>query len=185
MKGLRSNRNYYTIYLKSRQQHEVCAIAKIYISFPFFPLRDFFYRGIARTLAAYQNISCMKKEQIKVEAKVCTKCKVEKPISDFRIHGKSLFILNQCRSCEKEIALARSKAKKGNPAPVASSTFTITTKKGKEFQASLKPTPGCRKATNGENVLYFPAGTTRDEARSAFSIHFNCPMTGISTVVVE
>jgi len=129
----------------------------------------------------------MKKEQIKVEAKVCTKCNVEKPISDFRVHGKSLFILNQCRSCEKEIALARARAKKGNPIPAATtpSTFTITTKKGKEYQASLEPTPGSRKASNGENVLYFPAKTTRDEARSAFSIHFNCPMTGISTAVVE
>ena len=129
----------------------------------------------------------MKKEQIKVEAKVCTKCNVEKPISDFRIHGKSLFILNQCRSCEKEIALARARAKKGNSAPTTpvTTTFTITTKKGKVFQASLEPTPGSRKATNGENVLYFPVGTTRDEARSAFAIHFNCPMTGIATEVVE
>ena len=132
----------------------------------------------------------MKKEQIKVEAKVCTKCNIEKPISDFRIHGKSLFILNQCRSCEKSIALARSNAKKGNPAPThpatpATTSFTITTKKGKEFQVFLEAIPGFRKATNGEHILYFAEGTTRDEARSAFSFHFNCPMTGISTEVVE
>jgi hypothetical protein len=186
MNGLRSNRNYYTIYLKSRQQHEVCAIAEFYISFPFFPLRDFFYRGIARTLAAYQNISHMKKEKEQSETKVCTKCNTEKPIEDFRTH-KSGFSLNQCRSCEKEIALARARAKKGNPIPAATtpSTFTITTKKGKEFQASLEPIPKGRKATMGENTLYFHAGTTRDEARSAFSAHFLCSMTGIATEVVE
>lgn len=133
----------------------------------------------------------MKKEQIKFEAKVCTKCNVEKPISDFRIHGKSLFILNQCRSCEQEIALARAHAKKNNPAPTEpatpiSSTFTITTKKGKEFQASLEPIPVGRKATNGEHTLYFLPGTTRDEARAIFVIRYNCgSMTGISTAVVE
>ena len=135
----------------------------------------------------------MKKSENQPEAtqpkpKVCTKCNTEKPTEDFRIHGgKSHFVLNQCRSCEKEIALARARMKKGHPLPAAATptTFTITTKKGKEFHASLEPTPGSRKATNGENVLYFPAGTTRDEARSAFAIHFNCQMTGISTEVVE
>jgi hypothetical protein len=124
------------------------------------------------------------------KTKVCTKCNSELPIESFRTHGTSGFVLNQCRSCEKSIALARSKAKKGTfaptePATPSTTTFTITTKKGKEFQASLEPTSGSRKATNGENVLYFPAGTTRDEARSAFAIHFNCQMTGISTEVVE
>lgn len=127
-------------------------------------------------------------ETIQPKTKLCTKCNTEKPTEEFRTH-KSGYTLNQCRSCEKEIALARSKAKKGNPAPTepatTSPTFTITTKKGKEFQASLEPIPGGRKATNGEHTLYFPTGTTRDEARSAFAIHFNCQMTGISTEVVE
>ena len=138
----------------------------------------------------------MKKSEKQPEAtqpktKVCTKCNTEKPIEDFRIHGTSGYVLNQCRSCEKEIALARARAKKGTPASTevttlnTSTTFTITNKKGKKYQASLESTPGSRKATNGENVLYFPAGTTRDEARSAFAIHFNCQMTGISTEVVE
>jgi len=129
----------------------------------------------------------MKKEKEQSETKVCTKCNSELPIENFRTH-KSGYVLNQCRSCEKEIALARARAKKGNPLSVAATptTFTITTKKGKEFQASFEPIPGGRKATNGEHTLYFPAGTSRDEARSAFSIHFNCPtMTGISTAVVE
>jgi hypothetical protein len=133
----------------------------------------------------------MKKSEKQPEAtqpktKVCTKCNSELPIENFRIH-KSGYVLNQCRSCEKEIALARARTKKGNPLPAAATptTFTITTKKGKEFLASLEPTSGSRKATNGDNVLYFPAGTTRDEARSAFAIHFNCQMTGISTEVVE
>jgi hypothetical protein len=128
-----------------------------------------------------------KPEAIQPKTKVCTKCNIEKPFEDFRIHGTSGFVLNQCRFCEKEISLARARMKKGTPTPAATipSNFTITTKKGKEFQASLEPTPGSRKATNGENVLYFPAGTTRDEARTAFSIHFNCSMTGISTEVVE
>jgi len=123
-------------------------------------------------------------EANKPKPKVCTKCNTEKPIEDFRTH-KSGYVLNQCRSCEKEIALARSKAKKGTPVPVTSSTFIITTKKGKEFQASMEPTPGSRKATNGEHTLYFPSETTRDESRSAFATHFSCPMTGISTEVVE
>lgn len=134
----------------------------------------------------------MKKSEKQSEAtqpktKICTKCNSELPIENFRIHGTSHFVLNQCRSCEKEIALARARAKKGNPIPAAATptNFTITTKKGKEFQASFERTSGSRKATNGENVLYFPAGTTRDEARSAFAIHFNCQMTGISTEVVE
>ena len=125
-------------------------------------------------------------EATQPKTKVCTKCNSELSIENFRTH-KSGYVLNQCRSCEKEIALARTHAKKGTPTPAAATptNFTITTKKGKEFQASLEPTPGSRKATNGENVLYFPEGTTRDEARSAFAIHFNCQMTGISTEVVE
>jgi hypothetical protein len=133
----------------------------------------------------------MKKEQIKVEAKVCTKCNVEKPISDFRIHGKSLFVLNQCRSCEKAIALARARAKKGNPihtdpvTPTTPTTFTITTKKGKEYLVSLEPITGSRKVTNGEHTLYFPVGTTKDEGRSAFVKHVGCSMHGVSTQVVE
>jgi hypothetical protein len=134
----------------------------------------------------------MKKTEKQPEAnqpktKVCTKCNSELPIENFRIHGTSGFVLNQCRSCEKSIALARSQAKKGTftPATPAPTTFTITTKKGKEFQASLEPIPGGRKATNGENVLYFPAGTTRDEGRLAFATHFSCLMTGISFGVVE
>jgi len=129
-------------------------------------------------------------EAIQPKTKTCTKCNSELPIENFRTH-KSGYILNQCRSCEKSIALARShQAKKSTiattePATPSTTTFTITTKKGKEFQASLEPIPSGRKATNGENVLYFPAGTTRDEARSAFAIHFNCQMTGISTEVVQ
>ena len=133
----------------------------------------------------------MKKSENQPEAtqpktKDCTKCNSELTIENFRTH-KSGYVLNQCRSCEKEIALARARAKKGSPLPsiTAPSAFTITTKKGKEFQASLEPTSGSRKATNGEHILYFPAGTTRDEARSAFATHFSCPMTGISTEVVE
>ena len=125
-------------------------------------------------------------ETTQPKTKTCTKCSSELPIENFRTH-KSGYVLNQCRSCEKEIACARARAKKGNPLPTAAmpTIFTITTKKGKEFQVSLEPTPGTRKATNGENILYFPAGTTRDEARSAFATHFCCPMTGISTEVVE
>lgn len=133
----------------------------------------------------------MKKSEKQAEAnkpktKVCAKCATEKPIEDFRIHGTSGFVLNQCRICEKEASLARIRSKKGNPSPSTTlSTFTITTKKGNEFQASLELIPGGRKATNGEQTLYFPAGTTRDEARSAFSTHFLCSMTGIATEVVE
>ena len=125
-------------------------------------------------------------EATQTKTKVCTKCNSELPIENFRVH-KNSFVLNQCRECERSVALARAKFKKGNPLPsiIAPSTFTITTKKNKEFHASLEPTSGSRKATNGENVLYFPVGTTRDEARSAFAIHFNCQMTGISTEVIE
>ena len=128
----------------------------------------------------------MKKEKEQSETKVCTKCNTEKPIEDFRTH-KSGYVLNQCRSCEKSIALARSQAKKGTltPATPSTTTFTITTKKGKEFQVSLEPTPGCRKVTNGEHTLYFPVGTTKDEGRSAFVKHVGCSMHGVSTQVVE
>jgi len=153
--------------------------------------RDFFVRVIIHILAEHQKIPQMKKSEKQSETtqpktKVCTKCNSELSIENFRTH-KSGYVLNQCRSCEKEIALARSKAKKGNPLPAAATptTFTITTRKGNEFQASLEPIPGGRKVTNGEHTLYFPAGTTRDQGRLIFSNHFNCQMTGISTEVVE
>jgi hypothetical protein len=144
------------------------------------------------TLAEHQKIPQMKKSEKQPEVtqpktKVCTKCNIEKPIEDFRIHGSSGFVLNQCRICEKEIALARARMKKGNPIPAAATptTFIITNRKGKEFLVSLEPTPGCRKVTNGEHTLYFPVGTSKDEGRSAFVKHFGCSMNGVSTQVVE
>ena len=125
-------------------------------------------------------------EAFQPKTKTCTKCNIEKSTEEFRTH-KSGYVLNQCRSCEKEIALARVHAKKGNPIPIAATptTFTIATRKGKEFQASLEPIPGGRKVTNGEHTLYFPVGTTKDEGRSAFVKHVGCSMHGVSTQVVE
>ena len=127
----------------------------------------------------------MKKEKTIPESKICTKCGKDKSIAEYRTH-KSGFILNQCRQCEKDIAKKRIEDKKGKTATatVSSSLFSITTKKGKVFEASLKPIKGYRKASAGEKVLYFKQAT-RDEARSAFSAHFSVPPTGIKTEIVE
>lgn len=128
------------------------------------------------------------KEKTVPDSKVCKICGQDKPIAEYRTH-KSGFILNQCRQCEKDIAKKRIEDKKGKPttatAAVLSALFTITTKKGKVFEASLEPIKGGRKAFEGEKVLYFKEGTTRDEARAAFSVHFSVPPTGIKTEIVE
>jgi hypothetical protein len=127
----------------------------------------------------------MKKEKIIPESKICTKCGTDKPIADFRTH-KSGFILNQCRQCEKDIAKQRivNKSVKKN-AETVSSLITITTKKGKVFEASLTPIKGGRKASVADKVLYFKEGTTRDEARAGFSVYYSVPQTGISSEIVE
>lgn len=117
----------------------------------------------------------MKKSEKQPEAtqpksKTCTKCNIEKPIEDFRTH-KSGYVLNQCREREKKTAFARIQAKKGTPSsatPESPTTFTIKTKKGKEFTVSTEPFAGARMVTNGEHTVYFTFGTGKDVARSAF-----------------
>jgi hypothetical protein len=133
----------------------------------------------------------MKKSEKRPEAtqpqtKVCNRCHTEKDINEFRTH-KSGYVLNQCRSCEKAVALARSRSKKGIPAPIETdspSIFTITTKKGKEYKVTTETFSGARMVTNGEHTLYFPVGTSKDASRSAFSSYYGSS-TGISTKIVE
>lgn len=133
----------------------------------------------------------MKKSEKQPEAtqpktKTCRHCGVLRPIENFRVH-KSSYVLGVCRDCEREISRNRARSKKVIPTTESKNlaTITIKTKKGKEFIVSTDPSSGARMVTNGEHTLYFPAGTSKDEARSAFASHFACPTSGISTKIVE
>ena len=116
----------------------------------------------------------MKKEKIEVTEKVCRRCGILKPIADFRTRPFG-FTLNQCKCCERELAIAR------RTKAVIPETITITTKSGKMVEASLKPINGGRMTTSPltEKVLYFSPTVNRDTARIAFSAHANIPRTGI------
>jgi|GEM_PF-5772888 hypothetical protein len=134
----------------------------------------------------------MKKSEKQPEAtqpktKVCNRCHQEKPIqSDYRIH-KSGYVLTVCRVCEREISRNRARSKKVIPTTESKTpaTFTIKTKRGKEFIVSTEAFVGARMVTNGEHTLYFPAGSSKDDTRSAFISHFKCHTTSISTKIIE
>jgi NAD-dependent SIR2 family protein deacetylase len=129
----------------------------------------------------------MTKKAKTIETKVCTKCGETKPTTDFRIH-KSGFHLNQCRECERAANRARTaarKAAKGSPAPT---TFSVTTKSGKEYQVSSVAILGGRKvvSTASDKVIFTAPEVSRDEARAIYAAYAGVPNTGISaTKVVE
>jgi len=114
------------------------------------------------------------------EKKTCNRCNTEKELSEFRVHKskKGTYVLNQCKCCESLANNARRNKVK---------TIKITTKNGREFEASLTPIPGGRKASSVDTsvILYFAAGVKRDEARCAFAKYANLKgLTGISTPIV-
>ena len=118
----------------------------------------------------------MKKEKVVVTKKVCRRCGKELDIEMFRPRVSG-FILNQCKSCEKELSTARRMAKK----LIAAGVVSITTKTGKVVEASTQPITGGRKASspNTDKVLYFQSDIDRDTARAAFGVFADVSRTGI------
>ena len=110
-------------------------------------------------------------KQEKVTEKVCRRCGETKPIEMFRARSFG-FILNQCKSCEKELGKIRRESK---------NVLSITTRSGKIVKASLKPIKGGRITTShlSDKVLYFDSSINRDLARIAFSAYADVPRTGI------
>jgi hypothetical protein len=117
-------------------------------------------------------------EKVIVTEKVCKRCGVVKGIEMFRTRPNG-FTLNQCRKCEAELGKER-RVKKIQP-----EVLSVTTKSGKEIEASLSPITGGRKATspNTDKVLYFNPNVGRDAIRVAFSSFANVPRTGIKCEV--
>lgn len=121
-------------------------------------------------------VSKVKAEGIKTMR--CSKTGEVLPISEFRVHAKGYY-LSYCKAWEKAKAKRRRDAKAGKT--VEKAVITITTPKGKVFEASKTPIIGGRKAESDKTdvILYFGEGVTRDEVRSAFRAHTGVPMTGI------
>lgn len=112
---------------------------------------------------------------MKKETKVCRRCGEEKDLMAFRTRPTG-FTLNQCRKCENEMNKER-RSKKQKP-----QFLIVTTKRGKEIQASTTPIKGGRVtlSPNTEKVLYFNESVSRDDARLALSTYADVPRTGIS-----
>ena len=106
--------------------------------------------------------------------KICTRCKQEKPIEDFRKRPFG-FILNQCKKCENEMNKER-RVKK------ISTEVLIITKSGREVKASTTPILGGRMTTSSktDKVLYFDPMVNRDTARMAFSNFAGVERTGVN-----
>lgn len=117
------------------------------------------------------------------EKKICRKCGNELTMDNFRVH-KTGFILNQCKLCESTSSKIRARVNRNQE--TRNETISIKTKSGKEYQASLKPIAGGRKAyvVNG-TVIYFTSDVNRDQARCAYSAYAKVPMTGILTEKVN
>ncbi len=118
-----------------------------------------------------------------VTTMTCSKTGKTLPLSEFRIHSKGYY-LSYCKEWEKAEAKRRREAKKGKEVKTAKpevALVTITTPKGRVFEASKTPIEGGRKAEHekADIVLYFSEDVSRDEARSAFRAHTGVPMTGI------
>ena len=108
------------------------------------------------------------------EKKVCRRCEIDKLIEEFRTRASG-FVLNQCKSCENELSKLR------RVKPLVPELVKVTTKSGKEIEASVKPILGGHKtiSPNTDKVLYFAPEINRDMARVAFSSFANIPRTGI------
>lgn len=111
------------------------------------------------------------------EKKVCNRCGKELPLSEFRTHGPSGYVLNQCKECERKAATARRQKKTG--------VFEVKTKSGVAYQASLTSVPGSRRVSSPRtDKVLFVLGANRDQARSVFANYANVPYTGINTPLV-
>ena len=115
-----------------------------------------------------------------IKEMVCSKTGVKHPISNFRVHAKGYY-LSYSKTWEQDEAKRRRELKKGNVSKPEVAVITITTAKGKVFEASKTPIVGGRKAESEgtDIVLYFKEDVTRDQVRSAFKAHTGVPMTGI------
>lgn len=116
----------------------------------------------------------MKTKKKVPKSKVCRRCETEKKIKEFRVRTSG-FILNQCKECESELGRIR-RAKKTTP-----EVLVITTKRGKEIEASLNEIVGGNVASSPltDKVLYFGSDVNRDTARVALSTYAEVSRTGI------
>lgn len=125
----------------------------------------------------------MKVSKVKAEGikeMVCSKTGKKLAISEFRVHAKGYY-LSYSKQWEKDEAKRKRALKKGVVSKPEVAVVTITTAKGKVFEASKTPIVGGRKAESPKTdiVLYFKESVSRDEVRSAFRAHTGVPMTGI------